>query len=285
MDDETTEIQVSPPPPLDPLPHDDPRVLRYLRNLPDPKDLPEPYYYPRAEDFGPSPPKPTPPLMRVPGLRWMRPALFFFSLFFVASVREWMWPESERWTVSNAAIFERHEYWRLVTALFTHSSMEHLLANTPLFLIFGWFLRAFFGRLAFPIATITIGILSNLATVASYEPNSELLGASGMLYGMVALWLVFYMRFATEFAVPMRIFRAVGVSLLLLFPTTFEKNVSYMAHATGFLFGGLIGLILLPFIKVQADVEDAPARPALLVAAPPQRVELHAPSRLRVPPP
>ncbi len=287
MEDQTPET------PQDPLPPSDPRVQRYLRNLPDPRDLPEPYYYPRIEDFTPSPPKPRPPLMQVPSLRWMRPALFCFSLFFVASLREWVWPEADRLSASGAAVFGRHEYWRLVTALFAHSSMDHLLSNTPLFLIFGWFLRAFFGWLAFPVATLAIGVLSNLATIATYEPQTELLGASGMLYGMVALWLVFYLRFATEFAVPMRLFRAVGVSLLLLFPTTFEKNVSYMAHVSGFLFGGLVGAILLPFVKVQADVEDTPPAPKPTATAaldhatipPPQRVELHPPSRLRAPPP
>lgn len=285
--------QDPPQPHLEPLPPDDPRVVRYLRNLPDPKDLPEPYYYPRIEDFSPSPPKPQPPLMRVPGMRWLRPALFFFTLFFVASFREWWWPASDRLSVSAAAVYDKHEYWRLFTALFTHSSLEHLLANTPLFLIFGWFLRAFFGWLAFPVATLLIGVLSNLATIWTYSPQTELLGASGMLYGMVALWLVFYVRFATEFAVPMRIFRAIGVSLLLLFPTTFEQNVSYMAHATGFLFGGVIGFILLPFVKVQADVEDSSAAPShnggMTRPLPgsdlaPKVVELHPPSRIRIPP-
>jgi membrane associated rhomboid family serine protease len=172
--------------------------------------------------------------------------------------------------------------------------MDHLLANAPLFLIFGWFLRAFFGWRAFPLASILIGVLSNLATIATYPAHEELLGASGMLYGMVALWLVFYSRFATEFALPMRIFRAVGVSLLLLFPTTFEKNVSYMAHITGFAFGLAVGFLMLPFIKVEADVEDPPM-PVLLGDSPPKAPsetagppkpapDLHPPSRLRAPP-
>ncbi len=96
-------------------------------------------------------------------------------------------------------------------------------------------------------------MLSNAATIWVYEPRTHLVGASGMLYGMVALWLVLYVRFETRFSVPMRIFRAIGVSLLLLFPTTFEEQTSYMAHAAGFVIGLGVGFGLANFVTVRDD--------------------------------
>ncbi len=207
-------------------------------------------YTPTAEDFIPSPPKPVGPLDRYPRSQSMRVALLALVLFFVASIPHWRDSAAGGW-VSREAVFEGHEYWRLLTALFTHSDFGHLLSNTPLFLIFGWYLRDFFGLLAFPVAALLTGVLSNLATIWFYPASTQLVGASGMLYGMVALWLVLYVRFELNYSVPMRIFRAIGVSLVLLFPTTFQETTSYLAHATGFFIGLLVGMLLSFVVKVR----------------------------------
>src|SRR5436190_951889 len=46
-------------------------------------------YYPEAEDFVPSPPRPLGPLSRVPRLASVRPALLCLGLFFAASGYHW----------------------------------------------------------------------------------------------------------------------------------------------------------------------------------------------------
>ena len=96
-------------------------------------------------------------------------------------------------------------------------------------------------------------MLFRSATIYAYDWDTDLLGASGMLYGMVALWLVLYVRFETEYTVSMRIFRAIGVSMLLLFPTTFHKTTSYLAHGTGFAIGLVIGMLLCPLVRINPD--------------------------------
>lgn len=206
-------------------------------------------YVPAPEDFLPAPPKPRSPLNRTPKIKAMRPALICFALFWVLSLYDWRVPNRAGLWASGTTVLEKHQYWRLLTALFVHSDMGHLLSNAPLFLIFGWFLYAFFGWRAFPAVALLIGAFSNLITVYAYPPNAELLGASGMLYGMVALWLVLYLRFETTYPWGARLLRAVGVSLLLLFPTTFRPETSYLAHLAGFILGIMAGSILALFIS------------------------------------
>lgn len=224
------------------------------KELPDARDVTEPEgYVPSEEDFAPSPPKPPRPMTRFPKNQAMTPAIVCFVGFWIASLYEWSPRAVYDLAASGDEVFKKGEYWRLFTALFTHSDMEHLLSNAPLFLIFGWFLYAFFGRLAFPLGAILVGVLSNLWTVYLYEPRTSLVGASGMLYGMIALWLVLYVRFETEYSVSMRIFRSIGVAMLLLFPTTFHQTTSYTAHATGFLLGLVVGAGLVPFVRLNPD--------------------------------
>lgn len=208
-------------------------------------------YVPDAEDFLPTPPKQKGPLSQVPDIRHLRPAIVLFAMFFVASFLHWDSQDVSPVALTHAAIFRDHQWWRLVTALFAHADMEHLSANTPLFLIFGWFLHAFFGWRVFPLATIIVGVLSNLATVSLMRDRASLVGASGMLYGMVAMWMVLYVRFDTEYTRTMRFFRASGASILLLFPTTFHATTSYKAHAFGLLFGFVIAVVSLKKVQIR----------------------------------
>lgn len=195
-------------------------------------------------------------MARFPSVSSLRPTAILLFFCFITSVIQWTnaLPSQGTWA-SYDTVWNQGQWWRLFTSLMTHANMAHLLSNTPLFLIFGWYLRDFFGFAIFPGAAIVIGVLSNAWTLWTYPPDTELLGASGMLYGMVALWLVLYVHFETNYTHAQRIFRAVGVSLLLLFPTTFQQTTSYTAHGFGFILGLVVGIIAAPFIKIRTPLE------------------------------
>lgn len=214
-------------------------------------------YVPDSADFLPTPPSPPSPMARFPAVRSLKPAMVLLALCFATSLANWTndLPVGGTWA-SYETVWNQGQWWRLVTSLLTHANLAHLLSNTPLFLIFGWYLRDFFGFAVFPGAALAIGVLSNAWTLWTYPPNTELLGASGMLYGMVALWLVLYVHFETKYTRSQRIFRAVGVSLLLLFPTSFQQTTSYTAHGAGFVLGLLVGVIATPLIHLRTRPEE-----------------------------
>lgn len=206
---------------------------------------------PAEEDFDEEPERPRGPLSIFPSPAHAIPAIIIFMLFYAATVIYGAYPEGEYLWISGNSIFNNHEYWRLLTAIFTHADMQHLLSNALIFLVFGWMLEAYFGLLAFPLASICIGLITNAITVFIYDPGIKLVGASGMAYGMVSLWLVFYIFNDAYYPLPVRIFRAIGFALIMMFPTTFESHVSYLSHAAGFLTGMLAGFLLVRFIPVR----------------------------------
>ncbi len=209
------------------------------------------YYYPEPEDFEPEPPRPEGPLNKLPSAKHFKPAVLLFVLFYIASVLFSKYPVGEQLWASGETVFTNHEYWRLITSVFTHSDLFHLLSNTFMFLIFGWLLRAYFGFFVFPVVSLLIGIITTLITIGLYEPHIRLVGASGMNYGMVALWLVFYLRYDIDRRIPVRIFRIVGFIMVMMLPTTLSPQTSYLAHALGFGIGITFGLLLLPFVNVR----------------------------------
>jgi membrane associated rhomboid family serine protease len=195
------------------------------------------------------------PLSVFPSYRYALPAIAVFfaclaasSLLHGSDLREMFW-------ASGRKVFVEHQYWRLATTIFLHADMQHLLSNTPLLLIFGWFLRAFFGLKIFPLAALGTGIFSNALSLLYYEPDTRLIGASGMVYGMAALWLVYYVRYETGHSLGKKLFRATGFSLALLFPTTFQANVSYIAHGAGYISGLIIAAAVAPCIKINKNVD------------------------------
>jgi rhomboid protease GluP len=205
------------------------------------------------EDFLPAPKKSPSPMAAVPPLRFLNLPVWMAIGFAIASIAYWQNPGKFPLWVSQASLLKDHQYWKLFTALFTHSDMLHLLSNLPLFLIFGWHLRAFFGLVIFPVLAVVAGALANFLTVILYEEQTRLLGASGMLYAMVALWLVYYVRFETAYRFWNKVMRATGFALILLFPTTFQENVSYLAHFWGFICGMVLGALFFPITSIQTD--------------------------------
>jgi rhomboid protease GluP len=191
------------------------------------------------------------PMDKFPALGWMLPGLIFLSLAFGVSVFSWN-DRSIETATSGFDLFHNGQLFQLLTALFAHGSIEHFLSNALPLLVFSWLLAGYFGFWLFPVVPLVIGVLSNLVTVSVYAPNVRLLGASGMIYGMVALWLVLFLKFSKNVNWVVKVMRSAGFVLLLLFPTQYEPHVSYLAHASGFAVGVGAGFVVLPFVKTNS---------------------------------
>ena len=205
-------------------------------------------WFPEAWEFRPAPRRALGVFERWPSRRHALVPVLIALSFFAISLLQWNVPAFDG-SASGAAVYARGEWWRIFSALFVHGDLGHLASNLLPFLFFGWMIQAYFGFWLFPAFSFLVGMVSNAVTVALYPPGSHLVGASGMIYGMIALWLVLYLRFDKERRPPVRAMRAVGFALLLLFPTTYEPQVSYLAHASGFAAGMAGGFIALPFVS------------------------------------
>jgi membrane associated rhomboid family serine protease len=194
------------------------------------------------------------PLSKRPAVESAIPFFIISFLFIVCTYLSGKSSFHDYMGASRETVFLKKEYWRLLTAVFTHSGSVHLLSNIPLFFFFGLFLYEYFGILLFPVIPLLIGMLANAITLYFYPDTVMLIGASGMVYGMASLWLILYIYHDTDHTVPVRIFRSIGFTLIVLFPTTYDPSTSYMAHAAGFVLGILSAVLILPFIKVKVRI-------------------------------
>lgn len=108
--------------------------------------------------------------------------------------------------------------------------------------ILGYFVGGYFGFIVFPFITTILAAAVNAISLLTYEPNVVLLGASGLVYLLAGLWFTMFVLVESHRPISARLIRAIGVALVILFPTTFEPEVSYRTHAIGFVVGILFAV-------------------------------------------
>lgn len=151
------------------------------------------------------------------------------------------WHGADAWMPgTREAVFTRGEFWRLWTTLFAHADLGHLISNSFLFFILGYVLSGYFGPGVFPLAALFMGGVTNAFSLATYAPQVQLVGASGVVSWMGGAWLTLYSLINTRVSRKGRALRAIGVALMLFAPAeAFDPKISYRTHAIGFGLGVL----------------------------------------------
>jgi len=147
-------------------------------------------------------------------------------------------------------VFDRNEYWRLLTAIGTHANFQHLLSNALVFGVLSYLLYGYFGPVAYPVLAMAGGVAVMAVSLSTYPPMTILVGASGVTYLMAGFWLTLYLFVERRFSPLKRLLRSMGFSLIVLMPTVFEPTVSYRTHLFGFGVGMVLGLGYFQFNKV-----------------------------------
>lgn len=144
---------------------------------------------------------------------------------------------------TSEEVLEKREYWRLLTAVAVHADVMHALSNAIFLAFFSYLLFGYFGFWVFPALSLVMAGLINYFSLLTYPPEVSLLGASGLVYWMAGFWLSMYLLVERSVGPGKRVLRAVCLGLLVLFPSTFQANVSYRTHAIGLGLGVVSALV------------------------------------------
>lgn len=136
-------------------------------------------------------------------------------------------------------VFHDGEFWRLLTAIAIHSNFQHFISNAVFLGFFSYLLFGYFGGWVFPVLVVFVGALTNLLSLMTYPDGVRLVGASGLVYVMVGFWLTMYILVERRISLKRRLLHGIGISLIVLLPSTIQENVSYRTHAIGFGLGSL----------------------------------------------
>jgi len=129
-------------------------------------------------------------------------------------------------------------HWQLVTSMFVHLNLLHLLGNMFFLLIFGLRAEEMFSLGEYFAVYFLSGLAGNLLTLLMH-PDTISAGASGAIFGLFGA-VVMYLRRSFGQSV----FGALIYSFFLMFMTSSDPRVNVLAHFGGLAAGLVIGYLL-----------------------------------------
>ena len=153
--------------------------------------------------------------------------------------------------VSGGAMFaplvvERHEYYRLVTAMFMHFDIDHIISNMLMLFVIGSVMERALGHMKYLIFYVLCGVLSNIISMKYHlltNPFTVSAGASGAVFGVVGglLIVILLNRGRMENLSSAQLVILIVYSLYQGF---MSSNVDNAAHVGGLIAGAILSLIL-----------------------------------------
>lgn len=150
--------------------------------------------------------------------------------------------------VKSNAEMSQGEIWRFVTPIFIHIGLLHLFFNSYALWIVGPQVEKLYGSARFVILYVLTGV-AGVAGSYYYHPETISAGASGAIFGLFGVLLIFGLRYRDS--IPPFFKRAVGTGILpvivinLIIGFTIPQ-IDNSAHLSGLIAGGMLG-VLIPF--------------------------------------
>jgi membrane associated rhomboid family serine protease len=147
-----------------------------------------------------------------------------------------------------ALTFEHGQFHRLVTPIFLHIGLMHLVMNTAWLVLAGLRAERFFGHLKFVIIYLASGIIGGIAMML-ISPNAVGAGASGAIFGILGALLAYTIitKKAVETFTTLTLGILIGINIFAGFAMPgmlgAETNIAHAAHIGGLISGFILGLL------------------------------------------
>lgn len=155
-----------------------------------------------------------------------------------------------RYVANNGGATTDGEWWRILTSMFVHYGVIHLLFNMWALFQTGHFVERLFGRALFALGYLASGIIAGFTTIYWNGDKVWSAGASGAVFGVYGLLLGFILR--EKQSIPKSVLRPLFKSTIMfagynLVFGAMHPQIDNAAHLGGLLGGVLFGwLVALP---------------------------------------
>ncbi len=162
-------------------------------------------------------------------------------------------------TLITERVIVNGEFYRIITAMFLHADIEHLMNNMVMLILAGGIVEHYVGHFYFFFLYMLSGIMGNLASMA-YETGLGIdrisLGASGGTMGLAG-FIVFWILINRKTFIRSRdlLVRLILLGLLMIYGCFFQAQANTVAHLGGFLTGFVLGAINIIIFKNNKNME------------------------------
>jgi membrane associated rhomboid family serine protease len=131
------------------------------------------------------------------------------------------------------------EPWRMLTSVFTHGSILHLLLNMYTLFIFGSVLERMLGRWRYLALFLISGLGGSVGVVLLADPLTAVVGASGAIFGLMGAFFIINRHLGGN---SVQLLVLVAINLAYGF---FVPGIAWQAHVGGLIAGGIAALIFV----------------------------------------
>jgi rhomboid protease GluP len=146
------------------------------------------------------------------------------------------------------------EWWRLVTAIFLHGGLEHLIGNVFALFVLGLVCEHAFGRVQFAFLFVVAGIAGSVVSMLTSAGPS--VGASGAIFGLQGAAIVLFLGHRARLLVRDR---RIGVVLIVWACYAIAQGILTPYVDNGAHIGGLIAGMLLGRRRLHPVVIEPPS--------------------------
>ncbi|XP_075517354.1 RHOMBOID-like protein 1 [Primulina tabacum] len=141
-------------------------------------------------------------------------------------------------------VVHKHEGWRLITCIWLHGGVFHLLANMLSLLVIGIRLEQEFGFVRIGLLYLISGLGGSLLSALFIQTNISV-GASGALFGLLGGMLSELITNWSIYANKVAAFLTLVIIIAINLAVGILPHVDNFAHIGGFLSGFLLGFVFL----------------------------------------
>lgn len=160
-----------------------------------------------------------------------------------------------KFSLNPYSIVYKRKYYQVITHIFIHLDVIHLLFNSLTFFFFAPQLESTVDRTFFLLLFFTSGIFSTIPTIIKHRHNPSYysLGASGAIAGVVFSYILFYPTsriyiFMLPVGIPAPIFAMIYLGYCVYAAKYHSSNINHEAHFWGALWGLIFTIFYYPKI-------------------------------------
>ncbi len=152
------------------------------------------------------------------------------------------------WGANFRAVTLSGQWWRLITNVFLHIGIIHLLFNMYALVYIGVLLEPHLGRLRFATAYLLTGILASLTSIY-WHPVTISAGASGAIFGMYGVFLAMLTTNFIDKSVRKQLLISISIFVAYNLMNGMKAEIDNAAHIGGLLSGLVIGYAYYPSLN------------------------------------
>jgi rhomboid protease GluP len=135
------------------------------------------------------------------------------------------------------------DWWRLLTSVFIHFGIIHIVMNTYAFYMAGVYLEPMLGKARYIVAYLCTGVLASLTSLWWHDEGVNSAGASGAIFGMYGVFLALLLTNLIPKQIRTSLLQSIGVFVVYNLIYGMKSGVDNAAHIGGLVSGLVIGFV------------------------------------------